>query len=218
MDETSNSRSSAQAVIGRRPGGRGGGRPRGLAAGIAPLHLIDEAAMPALRDVGDGFSNGDLFLPDLMLAARAMQAAMRVIEPALGGRRRARASAGRVVLGTVNGDIHEIGKNLVGHAPVGQRLRGPRPGRRRVAGGLRRQGGRGRRRPGRRLGAPDHHDDRASAQWSRRSPPPACGPQVKVMIGGAPVTRAWAEEIGADAYAEDAIAAVDTPPASGAPA
>ena len=84
-----------------------------LAAGIPPLRLIDEAAMPALREVGEGFSNGDLFLPDLMLAARAMQAAMREIEPALKAGGEQRASAGRVVLGTVAGDIHEIGKNLV---------------------------------------------------------------------------------------------------------
>ena len=165
--------------------------------------------MPALREVGEGFSNGDLFLPDLMLAARAMQAAMREIEPALKAGGEQRASAGRVVLGTVAGGIHEIGKNLVATllsangfevydlgvdvapaafaakaAEVGATLVG-------VSALL------------------------TTTMTGQRAVVEALGaaglrPRVKVMVGGAPVTRAWAEEIGADAYAEDAIAAVDT--------
>jgi corrinoid protein of di/trimethylamine methyltransferase len=180
-----------------------------LAEGIPPLRLIDEAAMPALREVGEGFSNGDLFLPDLMLAARAMQAAMRVIEPALTAGGEQRASAGRVVLGTVAGDIHEIGKNLVATllsangfevydlgvdvAPAAFAAKAAE-----VGAGL--------------VGVSALLTTTMTGQRAVVEALGAAGlrPRVKVMVGGAPVTRAWAEEIGADAYAEDAIAAVDT--------
>jgi methylmalonyl-CoA mutase cobalamin-binding domain/chain len=134
---------------------------------------------------------------------------MREIEPVLKAGGEQRASAGRVVLGTVAGDIHEIGKNLVATllsangfevydlgvdvapaafaakaAEVGATLVG-------VSALL------------------------TTTMTGQRAVVEALGaaglrPRVKVMVGGAPVTRAWAEEIGADAYAEDAIAAVDT--------
>jgi corrinoid protein of di/trimethylamine methyltransferase len=179
-----------------------------LAAGVPPLRLIDEAAMPALREVGEGFSSGDLYLPDLMLAARAMQAAMRVIEPALGAGGEQRASAGRVVLGTVAGDIHEIGKNLVATllsangfevhdlgvdvAPEAFVAKAAE-----VRADL--------------VGVSALLTTTMIGQRAVVEALVAAGlrPRVKVIVGGAPVTRAWADEIGADAYAEDAIAAVD---------
>ena len=85
-----------------------------IEAGIPPLAAIDEGFMPGMQEVGAGFAAGDLFLPDMMLAARAMQRALGVLEPELKKAAIERTVAGRVVIGTVAGDIHEIGKNLVG--------------------------------------------------------------------------------------------------------
>ena len=133
-----------------------------LAAGIPPLRLIDEAAMPALREVGEGFSNGDLFLPDLMLAARAMQAAMREIEPALKAGGEQRASAGRVVLGTVAGDIHEIGKNLVATLLSANGFEVYDLGVDVAPAAFAAKAAEVDAAPGRRLGAPHDHDDRTA--------------------------------------------------------
>ena len=86
---------------------------RSVEEGIDPLVAIDDGYVPGLRHVGDQFAMGDMFLPDMMLAARAMKAAVAVLEPELDRRAVHRAVLGRVVIGTVKGDIHEIGKNLV---------------------------------------------------------------------------------------------------------
>ena len=84
-----------------------------LAAGVAPLDAIEKGFVPGLEQVGDSFSCGDMYLPDMMLAARAMTAAVGVLEPAMKASGAQRKVAGRVVIGTIKGDIHEIGKNLV---------------------------------------------------------------------------------------------------------
>ncbi len=179
----------------------------GLAAGVAPLDLINDGAMPALRDVGASYESGEFFLPDLMMAARAMEAAMRVVEPVLAAEGKARETAGTVVLGTVKGDIHEIGKNLVGlllsvsgfkvHdlgvdvAPAAFAAKAAE-----VDADV--------------VGVSALLTTTMPGQRAVIEALAAAGlrPKVKVMIGGAPVTRAWAAEIGADAYAEDAISAV----------
>jgi methanogenic corrinoid protein MtbC1 len=85
---------------------------RALAAGIAPLEAIEQGLVPGLREAGRLWEEGEYFLPELVTAAQAMKAAMAVLQPALGGASRA-ASLGRVVIGTVEGDIHDIGKTLV---------------------------------------------------------------------------------------------------------
>ena len=79
-----------------------------------PFVAIEEGFMTGMKEVGAGFAAGDLYLPDMMLAARAMQRALSVLEPELKAAAVERTVAGRVVIGTVAGDIHEIGKNLVG--------------------------------------------------------------------------------------------------------
>ncbi len=86
---------------------------RALAAGIDPLTAIDEGFVPGLRYVGDQFAAGEMFLPEMMIAARTMQKAVAVLEPEMTRRAVKREVLGRVVIGTVKGDIHEIGKNLV---------------------------------------------------------------------------------------------------------
>src|SRR5512141_1387010 len=87
---------------------------KALADGVPPLEAIDSGLVPGLSYVGEQFGLGELFLPDMMLAARAMQKAMDVLEPELARQSAQRRVVGRVVIGTVKGDIHEIGKNLVG--------------------------------------------------------------------------------------------------------
>jgi corrinoid protein of di/trimethylamine methyltransferase len=84
-----------------------------LAAGIAPLTVIDEGLVPGMREVGERFDCGEYFLPNLMIAAQGMKQAMALIEPELRSRGQSAARLGTVVIGTVRGDIHEIGKSLV---------------------------------------------------------------------------------------------------------
>jgi len=84
-----------------------------LAEGLDPLDCIDEALTPGIDRVGELFETGEYFLPDLIIGADAMKAALGVLEPVL-LKGRERKIVGRVVLGTVKGDLHEIGKTLVG--------------------------------------------------------------------------------------------------------
>ncbi|MCU0484199.1 MAG: cobalamin-dependent protein [Chloroflexi bacterium] len=173
-----------------------------LDAGIDPLTAIDSGFMPGLTYVGDQFSCGEMVLPDMMLAARAMKAAFAVLEPEMKARATERQVAGRVVIGTVKGDIHEIGKNLVA-TMLG-------------AAGFEVHD----------LGVdvpPERFAEKAaevnadivgvSTMTGQRAVIAALAerglrPAVKVIIGGAPVTRGWAAEIGADGYSEDAVGAV----------
>jgi trimethylamine corrinoid protein len=178
-----------------------------LDAGVDPLAAIDSGFMPGLTWVGDQFSCGEMFLPDMMLAARAMKAAFAVLEPEMKARATERTVTGRVVIGTVKGDIHEIGKNLVA-TMLG-------------AAGFEVHD----------LGVdvpPDRFAEKAAevgadivgvsallttTMTGGRAVIAALEarglrPGVKVIVGGAPVTRAWAAEIGADGYSEDAVGAV----------
>jgi len=180
---------------------------RALEEGIDPLAAIDAGFMPGLTFVGEQFSCGEMFLPDMMLAARAMKAAFAVLEPEMKARATERKVLGRVVIGTVKGDIHEIGKNLVAtmlgaagfevhdlgvdvtperFAEVAAEVAADIVG---VSALLTTTmtGGRA-----------------VIAALAERG----LRPGVKVIVGGAPVTRAWAAEIGADGYSEDAVGAV----------
>jgi methylmalonyl-CoA mutase cobalamin-binding domain/chain len=85
-----------------------------LAAGVPPLEILNTACKPSMDEVGDLFYRGEAFLPDLILAGRAMTAAMDLLRTALESTNAAALEGGRVVLGTVQGDLHDIGKNLVG--------------------------------------------------------------------------------------------------------
>ncbi len=89
------------------------GTRKALAAGVEPLAIIDGGLVPGMRIVGDKYSTGEYFLPNLIVSASGMKQAMAVLEPELKARRQQLKSAGGVVIGTVRGDIHEIGKSLV---------------------------------------------------------------------------------------------------------
>ncbi len=84
-----------------------------IEAGEVPLPLISEVLSPALREIGEKFSDGTIYLPELIMSAEAMQAAMDVLQPVLEARNEHVTVPGRVVIATVQGDIHDIGKNIV---------------------------------------------------------------------------------------------------------
>jgi 5-methyltetrahydrofolate--homocysteine methyltransferase len=83
-----------------------------LAAGVAPLQLIQESMMPAMGEVGRRFECSEYFVPELLLSARAMKGALELLRPLLAAS--GAQPVARVALGTVKGDLHDIGKNLVG--------------------------------------------------------------------------------------------------------
>jgi corrinoid protein of di/trimethylamine methyltransferase len=179
-----------------------------VAAGVAPLDAINQGYVPGMQDVGEQFAKGQMFLPDMMASAEAMRAAMAVLDPELKKLGTERPLAGVVVLGTTKGDIHEIGKTLVGtlltaHGFRVHDLGVDVPGEKFAA-------------TARELNA-DIVGVSALLTTTMRNQKgvveaiekAGLRAQVKIMVGGAPVTRRWAEEIGADGYAKDAMSAVD---------
>jgi corrinoid protein of di/trimethylamine methyltransferase len=87
---------------------------KGLDSGTVPLSIINDILNPAIAIVGDRFDQGSMFLPELILSAEAMNAAMEVLIPAIKERGETSTSPGKIVLATVKGDVHDIGKNIVG--------------------------------------------------------------------------------------------------------
>jgi corrinoid protein of di/trimethylamine methyltransferase len=180
---------------------------RALAEGISPLEAINQGFVPGLSVVGEQFEQGEMFLPDLVLAGEAMKAAAAILEPEIQKTGAVRESLGRVVLGTVKGDIHEIGKTLVATMLA--------------ANGFEVHD----------LGVDVPFDTFAirakelnadivgisalltTTMVGQKNVIEAMErqgirPRVKVIVGGAPVTQSWANEIGADGYGRDALAAV----------
>jgi corrinoid protein of di/trimethylamine methyltransferase len=176
-----------------------------LAAGTAPLELISETMVPAMDEVGRLFEAEEYFVPELLLAGRAMRSALDVLRPLMTASGEKLST--RIVIGTVKGDLHDIGKNIVGSMLEG--------------GGFEVID----------LGA-DVSPEKFVAAVEERKPQFVClsalltvtmpamkttidalktaglRTQVKVLIGGAPVTMQYANEIGADGYSENASGAV----------
>jgi corrinoid protein of di/trimethylamine methyltransferase len=178
-----------------------------LAANIAPLDAIDRALNPGMQIVGDRYECGDYFIPDLMMAAEAMKAAMEVLEPELMARQERRQILGTVVIGTVEGDIHEIGKSLVAtmlgaagfqvhdlgvDVPVGRFVEQVKATNANVVG----------------LSALLTTTMRNQEAVIEALAEAGLREGVKVVIGGAPASPEWAVTIGADGYAENANEAV----------
>ena len=179
----------------------------GLDAGLPPGDILDKGFVRGIEEVGDLFGRGEFFLPELVQGAEAMKAAVAVLQPALDAAGGARRALGIAVAGTVAGDIHEIGKTIVCSmlsaagftvTDVGcdvpietfvQKVREQKADLLLLSALLT-------------TTMPNQQKtiEALKAAGLRE--------QVKVMIGGAPTTRAWADEIGADGYAEDAIEAV----------
>ncbi len=180
---------------------------KALDTGVDPLEAINKGYTPGMDVVGDLYSSGEYFLPDLILGGEAMKAALAVLEPALKAGGRQRKVLGTIVLGTVKGDIHEIGKALVGSMLS--------------ANGFQVYD----------LGIDIQADEFVTRVREHNADIVALSAlltttmlhqrdviehlveaglrdRVKVMVGGSPVTQAWADQIGADGYAEDAAGAV----------
>lgn len=178
-----------------------------IAAGTAPLDAINQGYVLGMHDVGEQFARGQMFLPDMMASAEAMRAAMAVLDPELKKQGAERPMAGIIVLGTTKGDIHEIGKTLVGTLLTAHGFRvhdlGVDVSGEKFAT------------KAKELGA-DIVGVSALLTTTMRNQKTVIEAleksgfrsQVKVMVGGAPVTRRWADEIGADGYAKDAMSAV----------
>jgi corrinoid protein of di/trimethylamine methyltransferase len=175
--------------------------------GVDPLDAINQGFVVGVNHVGEGYAAGEMFLPDLVLAGEAMKAAVAVLEPEMKRRGTKRQMLGTVVMGTVEGDIHEIGKTLVAtmlsatgfqvydlgvDVPIQTFLEKARETNADVVG----------------LSALLTTTMVKQKTVIEALEEAGLRPQVKVMVGGAPVTRSWAEEIGADGYSEDAIGAV----------
>lgn len=177
-----------------------------LDAGCAPTALLNDGMIRAMGEIGARYQSGEIYMPEMLMAARAMQKGVLALKPHLmAGETTAR---GKVVIGTVAGDMHDIGKNLVslmlesaGYAIVdlGTDVSAERF-----------------------LSAIDENPDTnivaLSTLLTTTLPvmraivgalKSRAGRAYRIMVGGAPVTEAFAEEIGADGYAPDAAAAVD---------
>ena len=176
-----------------------------IAEGIAPQDLINGQMIRAMGEVGQRFQDGKAFVPQLLMAGRAMKAALELLKPMMAGA--ASTSLGKVVIGTVKGDLHDIGKNLVASMLEGC-------GFEVVNIGI------------------DVSADKFIEAIKENQPDILCMSalltttmgymkevidalekagirnQVKVMVGGAPVTQGFADEIGADGYSDNANSAV----------
>lgn len=197
----------AQSLIDGEPEATADLTRQALDAGIEPLAVIREGLVPGMNVVGEKFSCGDYFLPDLIIAADGMQKAMELLEPELRARQQAVESAGTVVIGTVKGDIHEIGKSLVGTMLSANGFKvfdlGVDVPTAAFVNKVKETGAN-------LVGLSALLTTTMTMQREVIQALAAAGlrDQVKVMVGGAPVTRSWAHEIGADGYAEDAMGAV----------
>ena len=194
-----------------------------LEAGLDPLFILEKCYTKALRNVGDCWERGEFFLPEMILAAEAVKGAMQVLKPRL---RAAAADGDRsaCVLGTVRGDIHDIGKNIIGTMLEAFGFTvvdlGTDVGAERFVGAVRETG----------AGIVGLSALLTSTMPEMKTVMQALvdaglRSRVRVAIGGAPVTMKFAEEIGADGYADDGgealrlfqrLAAAETPAADSA--
>jgi corrinoid protein of di/trimethylamine methyltransferase len=177
---------------------------RSLAAGIGPLEAIEHGLVPGIRKAGELWEQGDYFLPELVTAAQAMKAAMAVLQPAL-TRAGAAHEVGRVVIGTVQGDIHDIGKTLVATMLSANGFTVSDEG---TGVSVQRFVDRAREVDADLVCASALLTTTMGQQRSLIEGLRAAGLRAKVMIGGAPVTQSWADRIGADGHADNAIGAV----------
>jgi 5-methyltetrahydrofolate--homocysteine methyltransferase len=171
-----------------------------------PKKIVEDGLVPAMAIVGERYKNNEIFVPEMLVAARAMKTALAMLEPLL-------VKAGikpkyKAIIGTVEGDLHDIGKNLVAMMLRGADMDVIDLGVNVSADKF--------------VEAFNQHSPqlvglsglltttmpamKTTVDTLRRS----AGANVKIMIGGAPITQQFADEIGADGYSPDAASAVDT--------
>ncbi len=178
-----------------------------LRSGLDLLEVVERGYVPGIQKVGELWEQGEYFLPELITSAEAMKAAMAVLDPELRLRAGGSRLGGRVVIGTVEGDIHDIGKNLVASMlqaggfevfdlGAGVKLERFIDKAEDVGAGLICLSA---------LLTTTMMNQRRFIGLLREK---GLRDKYKVLVGGAPASRKWAEEIGADGYAENAVAAV----------
>lgn len=178
-----------------------------LAEGRPVLEVLDDGLIAAMRVVGEDFKHNRVYVPEVLLAARAMKAGMSVLRPLLIARKEENTSSPVIVTGTVKGDLHDIGKNLVGMMSEGAGFTIVDLGTDTSAEKF--------------IAAAQQHDARiigmsalltTTMVYMRtvvQKVKEAGLHHIKICIGGAPVSAQYAKEIGADGYAPDAASAVE---------
>ena len=177
----------------------------GLDQGLGPETLLYEALIPALEEVGARFERGDFFVPEMLIAGKAMAGALEILRPLLA--ETGAEAIGTVVMGTVKGDVHDIGKNLVNIMFEGAGFQvidlGVQVSPEKFVDAVK-----------------THKPDVVGFSAFLTTTMPmfkaninaltkaGLREQVIVMVGGAPVTQEYADVVGADGYAADASAAV----------
>ena len=174
---------------------------------LDPLEVIDNGYTYGMNVLGDRFARGEVFLPHLVMGGEAMKAAIAVLEPELARRQQQRRVLGKVVIGTVAGDIHEIGKSLVAtmlsangfqvfdlgvDVPVSTFVEKAREVEADIVG----------------LSALLTTTMLNQGRVIESFQEAGLREKFKVIVGGAPVSQSWAEEIRADGYSENAVGAV----------
>lgn len=177
---------------------------KALDEGIEPNTIINDGLIAAMNVIGVKFKNNEVYVPEVLVAARAMHAGMDVVKPLLAGG--AMEEKGTLVIGTVKGDLHDIGKNLVimmmegaGYKVIDLGIDVPVE---------------------KFVKAVEEHKPQlvglsallTSTMMQMKKTVEGLASyrdQIKIMVGGAPVTQKFADEIGADGYAPDAASAVD---------
>lgn len=176
-----------------------------LADGVEPMRLVNDFMVPAMDEVGRRFECNEYFVPELLLSARAMKSALELIRPLLA--KSGIQPAGRVAIGTVKGDLHDIGKNLVAAMFEGGGFEvidlGVNVAPERFIDAIK---------------AKNANVIAMSALLTTTMPSmkttiealktAGVRDQVKVFVGGAPITQKYADDIGADGYSDNAPGAV----------
>ncbi len=177
----------------------------GLEMGLGPETLLYEALIPSLEEVGARFERGDFFVPEMLIAGRAMAGALDILRPLLA--ETGAETIGKIVMGTVKGDVHDIGKNLVNIMFEGAGFEvidlGVQVAPEKFIAAIR-----------------EHQPDIVGFSAFLTTTMPMFKANINalekagmrgdviVMVGGAPVTQEYADVVGADGYAADASAAV----------
>lgn len=179
--------------------------PQLLDGGVDPLDMLEKALIPAMAIVGDKFKRNEVFVPEMLVSARAMKEAMKVIEPIL--IERGVKPEYKALIGTVEGDLHDIGKNLVATMWKGAGFEVIDMGVNVSPDAFL-------------AGVQEHRPHIVGLSALLTTTMPAMKAtveairgagfsEVKILVGGAPVTQEYAESIGADGFSRDAGSAVD---------